>query len=69
MQRVEKSSWFFCDIQASAFRRRHPGKQAAVMRGLDPRIHLLRKKFCKDRWIASQLGLARVAQCYAPQVG
>jgi hypothetical protein len=39
------------------------------MRGLDPRIHLLRKDFSEDRWIAPQLGLARVAQDYAPQVG
>jgi hypothetical protein len=39
------------------------------MRGLDPRIHLLRKTFYEDGWIAPQLGLARVAQYYAPQVG
>jgi hypothetical protein len=42
----------------------------AVMRGLDPRIHRLRKEAFYDyRWIAPQLGLARVAQLYAPQVG
>jgi hypothetical protein len=39
-----------------------------VMPGLDPGIH--RKKALHARgWIASQLGLARVAQYYAPEVG
>jgi hypothetical protein len=32
-------------------------------RAYDPRIHLLAKKiFSRKRWIAPQLGLARVAQ-------
>jgi hypothetical protein len=36
----------------------------------DPRIHLLRKEtFYESGWIAPQLGLARVAQYYLPQVG
>src|SRR6266567_1755714 len=30
-----------------------------VTRGLDPRVHPLRKNFLRRRWIASQLGLAR----------
>jgi hypothetical protein len=41
----------------------------ARKRAYDPRIHPLRKKFYVDGWIAPQLGLARVAQYYAPQVG
>src|SRR6266481_2387347 len=40
-----------------------------VTRGLDPRVHPLRRNFLRRRWIASQLGLARVAHRYAPQVG
>src|SRR5262245_30609278 len=38
-------------------------------RAYDPRIHLLRENFLRRGWIASQLGLARVAHSYAPQVG
>jgi len=38
-------------------------------RAYDPRIHLLRKESYEDGWIAPQLGLARVAQYYVPQVG
>jgi hypothetical protein len=30
---------------------------------------VFRKKFREGGWIAPQLGLARVAQYYAPQVG
>src|SRR5215475_1409945 len=37
---------------------------------LMPRIHRLWKSsFSKDGWVAPQLGLARVARHYAPQVG
>jgi hypothetical protein len=38
-------------------------------RAYDPRIHLLCKKSYENGWIAPQLGPARVAQDYAPQVG
>jgi hypothetical protein len=41
----------------------------ARKRAYDPRIHLLRGNFVRNGWIASQLGLARVAQDYAPQLG
>jgi hypothetical protein len=50
--------------------RGHSASEDARERAYDPRIHLLREKvFAKDGWIAPQLGLARVAQYYAPQVG
>jgi len=41
----------------------------ARKRAYDPRIHLLRRSFLRNGWIASQLGLARVAQDYAQQIG
>jgi hypothetical protein len=43
---------------------------SCVTRGLDPRVHpSSQNAFLQRRWIAPQLGLARVAQHYAPQVG
>jgi hypothetical protein len=40
------------------------------MRGLDPRIHPLRKKASYEgRWIARNSGLPELRNIYAPQVG
>jgi hypothetical protein len=41
----------------------------ARKRAYDPGIHLLCRKVYEGGWIAPQLGLARVAQLYAPQIG
>jgi len=49
--------------------RGHSASEDARDRAYDPRIHRLRKKFQEGGWIAPQLGQARVAQYYAPQVG
>jgi hypothetical protein len=40
-----------------------------VTRGLDPRVHLLRKMLLRRRWIAPELGPARVPHYCEPQVG
>jgi hypothetical protein len=60
------------NTNGDCFRFVMPGQKRvedARKRAYDPGIHLLCRKVYEGGWIAPQLGLARVAQLYAPQIG